>query len=139
MSGNVTGQSMPNTTPREDRRGAAPAPAAPAPAQAAPEQTNLVENMFAPELFATFASSFSVSAGSLTIKLVSTRWDNSVEPAVQKAVVVGRITLPLQGAQTLAAGLQNFLSQNGLEYVPINRPRTRATDAVASSPNAATP
>jgi hypothetical protein len=137
MSGDVAGQSMPNSTPREDRRGAAPAPVAPA--LVAPEQTNLVENMFAPELFANFASSFSVSAGSLTIKLVSTRWDNSVEPAVQKAVVVGRITMPLQGAQTLAAGLQNFLSQNGLEYVPINRPRTRATDAVASSPNAATP
>lgn len=91
--------------------------------------------MFAPELYASFASSFSLSAGSVTIKLVSTRWDNAVEPAAQKAVVVGRITLPLQGAQTLAAGLQDFLRQHGLEYVPVTRPRTRASDAVVSSPN----
>lgn len=101
----------------------------------ATQETVLLENMFAPELFATLASSFSLSAGSVTIKLVSTRWDNSVEPAVQKAVVVGRITMPLQGAQTLAAGLQNFLEQHGLQYVPLNRPRTRASDAIVSSPN----
>jgi hypothetical protein len=110
----------------EDRRAATPAPQ---------EPTSLMENMFAPELYATFASSFSVAAGSVTIKLVSSRWDNSVEPAVQKAVVVGRVTMPLQGAQTLAAGLQNFLAQHGLDYVPSTRPRTRASDAVASGPN----
>jgi hypothetical protein len=95
--------------------------------------------MFAPELYATFASSFSVGSGSVTIKLVSSRWDNSVEPAVQKAVVVGRVTMPLQGAQTLAAGLQTFLAQHGLDYVPSNRPRTRASDAVVSGPNRITP
>ena len=132
MSDNAAGQGAPNPASPEERR----ASASPAMVQ---ERINLMENMFAPELFATFASSFSVSAGSLTIKLVSTRWDNSLEPPVQKAVVVGRITMPLQGAQTLAAGLQSFLSQNGLDYVPSNRPRTRATDAVASSPNAVTP
>jgi hypothetical protein len=103
---------------------------------AAPQDpSSLVENMFAPELYATFASSFSVAAGSVTIKLVSSRWDNSVEPAVQKAVVVGRVTLPLQGAQTLVAGLQNFLSQHGLDYAAPTRPRTRASDAVVSGPN----
>ncbi len=109
-----------------DRRAGTPAPQ---------EPTVLMENMFAPELYATFASSFSVASGSVTIKLVSSRWDNSVEPAVQKAVVVGRVTMPLQGAQTLAAGLQNFLAQNGLDHVPSNRPRTRASDAVVSGPN----
>jgi hypothetical protein len=95
--------------------------------------------MLAPELYATFASSFSVTAGSVTIKLVSSRWDNSVEPAVQKAVVVGRVTMPLQGAQTLVAGLQNFLAQHGLEYMAPTRPRTRASDAVVSGPNPVKP
>jgi hypothetical protein len=103
------------------------------------EPSNLLENMFAPELYATFASSFSVTAGSVTIKLVSSRWDNSVEPAVQKAVVVGRVTMPLQGAQTLVAGLQNFLAQHGLEYTAPTRPRTRASDAVVSGPNPVKP
>ncbi|WP_284946664.1 hypothetical protein [Acidisoma cladoniae] len=95
----------------------------------------LMENMFAPEVFATFASSFSVGSGSVTIKLVSSRWDNSSEPGVQRAVVVGRITMPLQGAQTLAAGLHAFLAQHGLEYAPATRPKTRASDATAFSPN----
>jgi hypothetical protein len=98
------------------------------------EQAQLVENMFAPEVYATVASSFSAGFGSVTIKLVSMRWDNSVEPPVQKAVVVGRVTMPLQGAQTLAAGLQSFLAQNGLEPVQSNRPHTRTTDISASSP-----
>jgi hypothetical protein len=106
-------------------------------ARAAPTspQYPLMENMFAPEVFATFASSFSVGSGAVTIKLVSSRWDNSVEPGVQRAVVVGRITMPLQGAQTLVAGLQAFLAQHGLEYAPSARPRTRASDATAFSPN----
>ncbi|WP_419758856.1 hypothetical protein [Acidisoma sp.] len=128
MSQNVDNAAAPRLGSAEDRR-ATPQPVAHDPG-------SLIENMFAPELYATFASSFSVSAGSVTIKLVSSRWDNSVEPAVQKAVVVGRVTLPLQGAQTLAAGLQNFLSQNGLGHVASDRPRTRASDAVISGPNA---
>jgi hypothetical protein len=98
------------------------------------EQAQLIENMFAPEVYATVASSFSAGFGSVTIKLVSMRWDNSVDPPVQKAVVVGRVTMPLQGAQALAGGLQSFLTQNGLEPVQSNRGRTRATDISASSP-----
>lgn len=126
MSVNAAGQSTPTTAAAEDRSASPTIPQ---------DQSSFVENMFAPELFASFASSFSVSAGGVTIKLVSTRWDKSVEPAVQKAVVVGRITLPLLGAQTLAAGLQNFLAQHNLEYVPLNRPRTRASDAIVSTRN----
>jgi len=94
----------------------------------------LVENMFAPEVFSSFASSFAIASGAVTIKLVSARWDNSVEPAVQRAVVVGRITMPLQGAQTLAAGLTSFLGKLGLEIGQADIPRKRASDAVASSP-----
>jgi len=93
-----------------------------------------VENMFAPEVFSSFASSFAIASGAVTIKLVSARWDNSVEPAVQRAVVVGRITMPLQGAQTLAAGLTSFLGKLGLEIGQADIPRKRASDAVASSP-----
>jgi hypothetical protein len=117
-------------TDTTERRALPPAPQ---------EPSGLLENMFAPELYATFASSFSVTAGSVTIKLVSSRWDNSVEPAVQKAVVVGRVTMPLQGAQTLVAGLQNFLAQHGLEYTAPTRPRTRASDAIVSGSNPVKP
>ncbi len=68
-------------TDTTERRALPPAPQ---------EPSGLLENMFAPELYATFASSFSVTAGSVTIKLVSSRWDNSVEPAVQSSSVALR-------------------------------------------------
>jgi len=98
-------------------------------------QTILLENMFSPEVFASFASSFSINSGSVTVKFVSLRWDNSVEPAVQKAVVVARITLPLEGAQTLGSGLQTFLAQQGVEYRPSARQKSRATDVIAVGPS----
>lgn len=125
-----------NTIPENTSERAASLPAAQVAreAEAPHEQSILVENMFSPELFSSFASSFSVNAGSVTIKFVSLRWDNSTEPAVQKAVVVARITMPLHGAQTLAEGLQSFLAQNGLQNVPMSRPRTRSTDVLAASP-----
>ena len=93
----------------------------------------MVENMFSPEVFASLATSFSINGGCVTIKFASLRWDNSTEPAVQRAVVVARITLPLEGAQSLAGGLQSFLSQHGLNYAPSTRAKTRATDVLAES------
>lgn len=124
-----------NTIPESGTEPAASPPQAQVAREAEPrEKSILVENMFSPELFSSFASSFSVNAGSVTIKFVSLRWDNSTEPAVQKAVVVARITMPLHGAQTLAEGLQSFLAQNGLQNVPLSRPRTRSTDVLAASP-----
>jgi hypothetical protein len=95
----------------------------------------ILENMYSPEVFASLASSFSINSGSVTIKFVSLRWDNSVEPAVQRAVVVARITMPLEGAQTLVGGLQSFLAQHKLEYVPSPRERTRASDILAEKTN----
>ena len=100
---------------------------------AARESVAMVENMFSPEVFASLATSFSINGGCVTIKFVSLRWDNSTEPAVQRAVVVARITMPLEGAQSLAGGLQSFLSQHGLNYTPSTRPKTRATDVLAES------
>ncbi len=98
------------------------------------QQVQILENMFSPEVFASLASSFSINAGSVTIKFVSLRWDNSTEPAVQRAVVVARVTMPLEGAQTLVGGLQTFLAEHGLEYVPAPKKR-RATDVVVETSN----
>ncbi len=99
-----------------------------------PDQNIVVENMFSPEVFASLASSFSINAGIVTIKFVSLRWDNSVDPAVQKAVVVARITMPLQGAQTLAGGLDTFLQQHGLGYDKASRTKARAAEILANTP-----
>lgn len=96
------------------------------------ELAPLIENMLAPETYATFASGFSAGHGTVSIKLVSVRWDNSIEPAAQRAVVVGRLTMPVQGAQALVAGLQAFLAQHGLDQPAAPRAR-RATDMVAAT------
>jgi hypothetical protein len=89
------------------------------------DQIKHVEDLFSPELFATEASAFSIHAGVVTITLASNRYDNSVSPAVLNQVVVGRIVLPPAGAKSLAVGLYNFWSNNGME--PVRRPK-EATD-----------
>jgi len=116
-----------------DPRGEPNTTAATQPEQRRRDSVGIVENMFSPEVYASLATSFSINAGCVTIKFVSLRWDNSTEPAVQHAVVVARVTMPLEGAQSLVGGLQSFLSQHGLNQTPSPRPKTRATDVLAES------
>jgi hypothetical protein len=75
----------------------------------------LLENPFAPEIFASGASSFSIlSAGSaVSITLASARW-NGTENRFQH-VVIGRLVMPLPGAQGLVAGLNDFLVKQGYD------------------------
>ncbi|HXT81366.1 MAG TPA: hypothetical protein VN702_17505 [Acetobacteraceae bacterium] len=77
-----------------------------------------VENLFAPEVYAAEASFFSSGSSTITITLTSYRFDNSSAPAHQKRVVIGRVVMPISGAQGLAAGLYSFLKENGLDPVP---------------------
>jgi hypothetical protein len=85
-------------------------------AQANKVQT--VENLFAPEMFATEASFFSSAAGMVTVTLSSYRFDNSTTPATQKRVIVGRLVMPVTGAQGLAAGLYDFLKKQNFDPMP---------------------
>jgi hypothetical protein len=77
-----------------------------------------VENLFAPEVYASEAAFFALGQGIVTITFVSFRFDNSVSPAVQKKVIVGRLVLPTGGARALAAGLYDYLAKQGLTPVP---------------------
>jgi hypothetical protein len=85
---------------------------------AAANQAQTVENLFAPEVFATEASFFSSGQGNVTITFSSYRFDNSTSPAVQKRVIVSRLVMPLTGAQGLAAGLYDFLKKQNLDPMP---------------------
>ena len=80
-------------------------------------QIPLAENLFAPELFASEAAYFALGSGTLTITFTSFRFDNSSSPAVQRRVVIGRLVMPIAGAQALAAGLYDYLSKAGLTPV----------------------
>ncbi len=83
------------------------------------EQTDspleITENPLAPEWYAEAAISFArVGAGSnVSITLVSPRWNTS-KNAFDHAIV-GRVVLPVSGAQGLAVGLFDFLKSHGLD------------------------
>lgn len=72
---------------------------------------NLAENPFAPETFATSADSFALlGSTNISINLVSTR----MVAGELVDVVVGRVVMPIAGAQGLVGGLNQFLGNFGL-------------------------
>jgi hypothetical protein len=80
------------------------------PPDAAPK---IVENLFGPELYAESAVFFSTKNGNVSITLTSGRFDAG-DNGVLKHVTVGRLVMPLIGAQELVLGLYDFLAQRDL-------------------------
>ena len=89
--------------------------AAPAalPVQVQPPSPPIVENLMAPEFFATEAQSISLVQGMISIAFSSARYDYSQTPSVLKKVVVSRVVMSPVGAQSLAVRLFAFLDQKG--------------------------
>lgn len=78
------------------------------------EQTaNFVENLNAPEIFASAATGFFVANGNISIAFESARADHSQSPGPVSRVVV---VIPISGAQALAIGLFNFLEKQGFRF-----------------------
>lgn len=75
----------------------------------------LVDNPQAPELFASAASGFFVFNGNVVITFESARVDHSRSPGPVNRIVVGRIVLPIAGAQALALGLHDILAKQGFD------------------------
>jgi hypothetical protein len=101
-----------------------PAKAAPQPdlpvlvAEAKPALPPIVENLLAPEFFATEAQSISLIQGMISIAFSSSRYDYSQTPSVLKKVTVSRIVMSPAGAQSLAVRLFAFLDQKGFGAAP---------------------
>ena len=77
-------------------------------------QEELVENPFADDIFAGGATSYAVIMGSnIAITLATPRWNRS--KSCFEKVVVGRLVLPIPGAQALAMELFDFLKKKGLD------------------------
>lgn len=79
---------------------------------------DFVDNQHAPEVFATAASGFFLLAGNVHITFEAIRIDHSSSPGPAHRVVIGRLVLPITGAQGLAAGLYDFLKTHGLALGP---------------------
>ncbi len=77
-----------------------------------------VDNPHAPEVFAAEAVGFFVHAGCVHITFASPRIDHATNPGPVNRVVNARLVMPVSGAQGLAAGLYDFLKNQGLDPVP---------------------
>ncbi|MEY4708589.1 MAG: hypothetical protein RJB58_2312 [Pseudomonadota bacterium] len=75
-----------------------------------------VDNVTAPDIYATGATGFFVSNGAISITLESIRASHSEPPGPLSRVVVGRLVMPISGAQGLAIGLFDFLEKQGFKY-----------------------
>ena len=76
----------------------------------------IVENLLAPEIYATEVPTFAVASGVLTLTLSSSRVDSSTTPHVRKRVVVARVSMPINAAADLATQLYTFLSKHGFPF-----------------------
>jgi hypothetical protein len=90
------------------------------PAQEITVHPPLVENVFAPEIFISEASFFSITSSNATITFTSHRWDNGTQPPLLKRIVVGRVVMPIAAAQALAVSLYDYLAKAG--HDPAQRP-----------------
>ena len=81
----------------------------------APPATPYVDNPHAPEVFAEGATGFLLFNGNVHITLTAPRSNYGVEPPIISRVVIGRLVMPLNGAQNLAVGLYDFLKSRGFE------------------------
>lgn len=79
---------------------------------------HFIDNPLAPELFASEPVGFFLHNGVVTITFSSTHADHQGQPGEKSRVVVGRMVLPVHGAQALAAGLYDFLKKMGADPVP---------------------
>ncbi len=87
-----------------------------APKNEAKNDIKFIDNPGAPELYASGATGFFVSNGAISITLESIRASHSEPPGPLSRVVVGRLVMPIAGAQGLAIGLFDFLEKQGFKY-----------------------
>ena len=80
------------------------------------EPAKFIDDPTAPELFASAATGFFLANGNIAITFEAGRVDHSESPGPIRRVVVGRVVMPVVGAQALAIGLFDFLQKQGLEF-----------------------
>jgi hypothetical protein len=77
-----------------------------------------IDNPLAPEFAATEAAGFFLHAGNVYITFAAPRLNHGNNPPITSRVVIGRLCMPIIGAQGLAANLYDFLKKQGLDPVP---------------------
>ena len=76
---------------------------------------SFIDNPMAPDIYADEAVGFFVTGGVVKITIAASRVNHSTNPSPVSRVVIGRLVMPMQAAQGLAAGLFNFLKSQGVD------------------------
>ena len=74
-----------------------------------------IDNPYAPEVFAEGAIDFLLLNGNVHITFATPRSNYGAEPPALSRVIIGRLVMPLGGAQALAIGLYDFLKSHGVD------------------------
>jgi hypothetical protein len=80
-----------------------------------PVPVPFIDNPHAPEVFAAEAIGFLLHQGNVHITLTSPRSDHGTQPPTANNVVIGRLVMPLVGAQRFVMGLYDFLKTRGFD------------------------
>jgi hypothetical protein len=75
-----------------------------------------MDNPHAPDVFAANAIGFFNLNGAIMITLETPHVNHETTPGPVNRVVVGRLIMPAAGAYGLAAGLFNFLKEQGFDF-----------------------
>jgi hypothetical protein len=89
----------------------------------------IVDNLHAPEIYASEITGYTIGHGNVTLTLASSRasWNDQGVP--NKRVVVGRMVLSLSAAQALSVELFGFLRNHGLD--PTKKVEVRTVESMA--------
>jgi len=80
-----------------------------------PEVLAFIDDPTAPEIYADETAGFALLHGTVAITLEAVRWDHGANSSPPRRVVVARLRMSVIGAQNLATGLFDFLTQRGLD------------------------
>ncbi len=76
-----------------------------------------IDNPHAPEVFADEAYGFFVNAGNIHVTFTALRVNHAINPGPVNRIVIGRLVMPIGGAQAFASGLYDFLKKKRLDPV----------------------
>jgi len=77
----------------------------------APPPVNMLDNPHAPNVFADSATGWYLLNGNIRITLEATHAGHASNPGPINRVVIGRLVMPIDRAEEMAAGLLDFIKQ----------------------------
>lgn len=79
-----------------------------------PIPVSYMDNPLAPDVYADEAAGFFIHSGNVKITFTSARVNHVSAPGPVNRVVVGRLVMSVEAAQSLAVGLFDFLKSRGV-------------------------